>query len=67
MIMTKSDLSTFEREMLDPVFREQFETEYGAFLLSEIIKTLMKNEIIAQLSLNGVLAFLSRLTGTLKN
>ncbi len=26
--MTKSDLSTFEREMQDPVFREQFEREY---------------------------------------
>ncbi|HAT1765083.1 TPA: hypothetical protein I8Y96_000537 [Legionella pneumophila] len=26
--MTKKHLSTFEREMQDPVFREQFEREY---------------------------------------
>lgn len=41
--MTKKPLSTFEREMQDPLFREQFEKEYEEFLLSEIIKTLMKN------------------------
>lgn len=40
--MTKKDLSTFEREMQDPLFREQFEKEYDEFLLSEIIKALMK-------------------------
>lgn len=26
--MTQKHLSTFEREMLDPIFREQFEKEY---------------------------------------
>ena len=26
--MTKKHLSTFEREMRDPIFREQFEKEY---------------------------------------
>ena len=26
--MTKKHLSTFEREMQDPIFREQFEKEY---------------------------------------
>ncbi|HHP7851703.1 hypothetical protein PGH45_09105 [Legionella pneumophila] len=26
--MTKKHLSTFEREMQDPIFREQFEQEY---------------------------------------
>jgi DNA-binding Xre family transcriptional regulator len=41
--MTKKHLSTFEREMQDPLFREQFEKEYDEFLLSEIIKVLMKN------------------------
>ena len=41
--MTKKHLSTFEREMQDPLFREQFEKEYDEFLLSEIIKALMKN------------------------
>ncbi|HAT1837186.1 hypothetical protein SC663_10940 [Legionella pneumophila serogroup 1] len=38
--MTKKDLSTFEREMQDPLFLEQFEKEYIEFLLSEIIKTI---------------------------
>ncbi|KTD74832.1 hypothetical protein [Legionella waltersii] len=65
--MTKKQLSTFEREMQDSLFREQFETEYSGFLLSEIINVLMKNGIITLLSLNAVLAFLIRLTVTLKN
>ncbi|WP_155833967.1 MULTISPECIES: hypothetical protein [Legionella] len=38
--MTKKDLSTFEREMQDPLVREQFEKEYTKFLLSEIIKAI---------------------------
>lgn len=42
-IMTKQQLSTFEREMQDTMFREQFEEEYNEFLLSETIRTLMKN------------------------
>lgn len=41
--MTEKHLSTFEREMQDPLFREQFEKEYDEFLLSEIIKALMKS------------------------
>lgn len=44
--MNERNLSTFDREMQDSLFREQFETEYGGFLLSEIIMTLMKNGII---------------------
>lgn len=49
--MTKKDLSTFDREMQDSLFREQFETEYGGFLLSEIIKMLMKIEQSLNLAL----------------
>lgn len=41
--MTEKHLSTFEREMQDTLFREQFEKEYDEFLLSEIIKALMKS------------------------
>ncbi|HCJ1069257.1 TPA: helix-turn-helix domain-containing protein [Legionella pneumophila] len=41
--MSEKQLSTFEREMQDPLFREQFDKEYDEFLLSEIIKALMKN------------------------
>ena len=41
--MTDEQLSTFEREMQDPLFREQFEKEYDEFLLAEIIKALMKS------------------------
>lgn len=33
--MTNKHLSTFEREMQDPNFREQFEKEYDEFLLSQ--------------------------------
>lgn len=39
--MTKRTLSTFEREMQDPTFREEFEKEYNEFLLSETIHTMM--------------------------
>lgn len=39
--MTKHTLSTFEREMQDPTFREEFEKEYNEFLLSETIHTMM--------------------------
>jgi DNA-binding Xre family transcriptional regulator len=35
------NLSTFEREMQDENFREQFEKEYNEFLLSETIRALM--------------------------
>lgn len=41
-IMTKP-LSTFEKEMQDPEFRDAFEKEYDEFLLSETIRALMKS------------------------
>lgn len=34
--------STFEREMTDPIFREQFEAGYREFALSEVVLQLMK-------------------------
>ncbi len=37
-------LSTFEREMEDPDFKEQFEADYQAFALSEVILQLMDEE-----------------------
>jgi len=39
--MTKPHLSTFEREMQDADFREEFEKEYNEFLLSETILGMM--------------------------
>ena len=39
--MPKPDLSTFEREMQDAAFREEFEKEYNEFLLSETILVMM--------------------------
>jgi hypothetical protein len=39
--MTKPHLSTFEREMQDAAFREEFENEYNDFLLSETILSMM--------------------------
>ena len=41
--MTKQQPSTFEREMQDPAFQEEFEKEYNEFLLSETILTMMKD------------------------
>ncbi|AMP93467.1 AsnC family protein [Legionella pneumophila] len=41
--MSNKQLSTFEREMQDPEFKQQFEEEYQEFLLSEIIRELMEN------------------------
>jgi len=41
--MSKKNLSTFEREMKDPNFREKFEEEYNEFLLSETIRDLMES------------------------
>jgi hypothetical protein len=41
-IMTKKTLSTFEREMKNPSFKEQFEEEYNEFVLSETIRILME-------------------------
>ena len=40
--MNKKPLSTFEREMQDLEFKQQFEEEYQDFLLSEIIRELME-------------------------
>lgn len=40
--MTKKTLSTFEREMQNASFKEQFEEEYSEFVLSETIRTLME-------------------------
>lgn len=42
--MKNKRLSTFEREMQDEVFRQQFEEEYETFLLSEVIGKLMKED-----------------------
>ena len=42
-IMNKKPLSTFEKEMQDPVFKEQFDEEYTEFLLSETIRELMES------------------------
>ena len=42
--MTDKHLSTFEKEMQDPIFREQFEEEYTEFLLSETVRALMESE-----------------------
>lgn len=40
--MTKQHLSTFEREMLDSAFQDEFEKEYNEFLLSETILAMME-------------------------
>jgi DNA-binding Xre family transcriptional regulator len=40
--MTKKTLSTFEREMQNASFKEQFDEEYNEFVLSETIRTLME-------------------------
>ena len=41
--MTKTHLSTFEREMQETAFREEFEKEYNEFLLSETIIAMMSD------------------------
>lgn len=41
--MSKKLLSSFEREMQDPSFKEQFEEEYTEFLLSETVRELMES------------------------
>lgn len=40
--MAKPHLSTFEREMQNAAFRDEFEKGYGEFLLSETIFVMMK-------------------------
>ncbi len=42
--MKDKKISTFDREMQDPAFREKFEAEYKEFLLAEIICALMEND-----------------------
>ena len=44
VIMSKKSQSTFEREMQDIEFREEFNKTYRTFLLSEFILTLMERE-----------------------
>ncbi len=41
--MIKPHLSTFEREMQDTEFQEEFEREYNEFLLSETILVMMSD------------------------
>lgn len=40
--MNKKSMSTFEREMQDATFKEAFEKEYKAFVLSELLIELME-------------------------
>lgn len=40
--MTKQHLSTFEREILDSAFQEEFGKEHNEFLLSETILAMME-------------------------
>ena len=42
--MTTTALSTFDLEMQDPIFREQFEKEYDDFFLSKIADDLVKSD-----------------------
>ena len=42
--MSKERLSTFEKEMLDHGFREEFKKEYKEFVLSEIMAALMEGD-----------------------
>lgn len=36
-------MTTFEREMQDPAFKEAFEQEYAEFELSELVRQLMED------------------------
>ena len=40
--MNKKPLSTFEKEMQDPAFKETFDDEYNEFILSETIRSLIE-------------------------
>ena len=44
---TKKNLSTFEKEMLDPQFKSEFEKEYQEFLISEFLIEAMDTEQIS--------------------
>ena len=39
--MSKKILSTFDREMLNPSFKDEFDREYNDFLLAEVIRSMM--------------------------
>jgi hypothetical protein len=43
VIMSKKQPSTFEREMKSTSFRQKFEKKYKAFLLSEMLHTLIES------------------------
>ena len=42
--MSKSRLSTYEREMKNPRFKKMYEKEYKDFLLSELMIAIMEND-----------------------
>lgn len=42
--MAGKTMSTYEREMQDPSFKEQFEKEYKEFALSELILAMMEED-----------------------
>lgn len=42
--MAKKTMSTYEREMKSPAFKKKFEKEYEAFVLSELLCTLMEED-----------------------
>lgn len=42
--MAKKTMSTYEREMKSPAFKKQFQKEYEAFVLSEIICAMMEED-----------------------
>lgn len=43
-IMNKKPISTYERLMQDPEFREEYKTEYKDFALSELLLALMDGD-----------------------
>ena len=45
--MRKKTVSTFEREMRDPKFKQAFDKEYSKFLLSELLISLMSDDLIS--------------------
>ena len=42
--MAGKTMSTYEREMKDPSFKEQFEKEYKEFALSELLLAMMEED-----------------------
>lgn len=45
--MSKKPMSTFDRKMQDPAFKEKFDKEYKEFLLSELLLALMEEDDIS--------------------